>query len=109
MKRLALLISALSAGCTATGAEPKSAYSSEMEAYIVCNLQASKAVSSQPGDPMSLAVAARGLCGNEELALNRAIDAAYRPDLALKIRDRLKMRTIEQNTTSIVTYRARAR
>src|SRR5947209_3511636 len=43
-----------------------------LKEYSACNRNASRIVATQPGDPMSLAIAARNLCRSDEANLQKA-------------------------------------
>jgi len=45
----------------------------QLRDYLACNKNMSRVVAAQPGDPMSLAVAARNLCSSNEATLRKAI------------------------------------
>jgi hypothetical protein len=55
-------------------------YKPLIRSYAACNRSASKIVSTQPGDPASLAIAARSICRSEEAKLREAVHAAYTDD-----------------------------
>lgn len=100
------MVCLLLAGCVT--AEDKTAQTSpQVDAYLRCNRDASQAVSTQAGDPISLAVAARSLCPKEELALQQSVFAAYNVATANRIYEMYRQRVIEDNTGLIVTFRAR--
>jgi hypothetical protein len=93
-------------GCSGS-VDKGSAYKAQLDGYMACNLSASKVVSTQAGDPMALAIAARGLCGKEELALMQAVQGSHSPTAANRIIEMFRTRMVEENVTSIVTLRAR--
>jgi hypothetical protein len=76
--------------------------------YFVCNRSASKIVSTQPGDPVSLAVAARSICRSEEANLREAVRAAYAddPKFGMDSMERFRAKALENNTGDIVAARA---
>jgi hypothetical protein len=83
MKRYAVLVLIGLAGCTTGSNEPKSvAYKAEMNSYVRCNMVSARDIAKQPGDPLSLAVAAQGMCSSEEAAVTRAIRPTFSDPLA---------------------------
>lgn len=78
--------------------------------YYVCNRSASKIVSTQPGDPISLAVAARNICRSEEANLRKTAYAAYAddPQFVMTTMEKFRARVLENNTGDIVASRAAA-
>jgi hypothetical protein len=82
----------------------------QLREYKICNKKASQVVASQPGDPISLAMAARNLCRSQEQDLRRAIYAAYadNPNFGIEALETVRKSAIEDNTGEIVAYRAKA-
>jgi hypothetical protein len=78
--------------------------------YSACNRNASRIVAVQPGDPISLAVAARNLCRSDEVKLRNAIYAAYsdNPSFGMEAMEKIRKSILENNTGEIVAYRAKA-
>lgn len=75
--------------------------------YVECNLHASKGIASQQGDPLSLAVAARGLCSSTEADLDKALHNAY-PSLSTyhAAIENARKTILEHNAAAIVAARA---
>ena len=65
-------------------------------AYVVCNLKNSRRIASQEGDPMSLAMAARGMCQSEELNLERDLVRSSGSMRGMKILDRFRKKALVQ-------------
>jgi hypothetical protein len=89
----------------------------ELEAYFMCNRAAAAIVSSQRGDPASLAVAARAFCKTEDHNLKSALVAAgqklYGPStnhlaVAMRTLRAARKQAIENNLADIVAFRATA-
>ena len=78
--------------------------------YKACNRNASRLVAMQPGDPISLAVAARSLCKTEEANLRKAIYSAYTntPSFGIDTMEKVRKVILENNTGEIVASRAKA-
>lgn len=100
------------AGC-ATGGTPhdgtKSSYDAQLDAYLDCNVAASRALSKQRDGASSLAVAARSQCAREELALSEAVYASsVSVHTAERMMDNFRKRVVEANIGWIVQYRARS-
>jgi hypothetical protein len=91
-------------------AQDKSAsYRSQIENYVDCNMSASRKIGKQLGDPVSLGLAARGMCLREDLALLDALRRQHRPDVAVQIMDGFRARILEANATDIVRTRMSSR
>jgi hypothetical protein len=72
--------------------------------YFACNRKASMVVASQPGDPTSLAIAARSICGSVEAKLRKAIYDAYAdddPGFGNRTMEKVRTRVLEDNTGDI--------
>jgi hypothetical protein len=79
----------------------------ELSAYYSCNAKIASVVWQQPGDPMSLAVAARGTCQSEEAALALAMRRGRSVRFAEEMIKEARRVVVERNAASIVKYRAR--
>jgi hypothetical protein len=77
--------------------------------YSDCNRAAAKGVAFQQGDPVSLAVAARGLCARFELELEKAVKNAYGdiidPSDVNRMIEDAREAMIERNAAEIAAYR----
>lgn len=93
------------AGCA--GARTGAADDTAIRAYIECNLLASRAVAAQAGDPISLAVAAMGLCSKEKIAVRQSLLSTHSALVAEAMMQRADRVQIEENTAEIVRTRAR--
>ena len=80
-------------------------YSRQMNAYLDCNIRASRYVARQQGDPVSLGLAARGMCGKEDAALTEAVIKVYQAPMALRVMRLYREKTLETNAGAIVTVR----
>lgn len=82
-------------------------YTPMLRNYFTCNNKASKIVSTQVGEPASLAVAARTLCLAAEVDLQNAVNAAYsdKPSFGLKNMEKFRKAAVENNIGSIVAFR----
>lgn len=80
----------------------------EGKAYYACNHRAARHVASQPGDPLSLGIAARGMCSADEAVLIEALRRSYEPGRALRMLERVRANVAEFNATTIVKARAAA-
>jgi hypothetical protein len=80
----------------------------QLRIYYGCNRNASKIVSTQAGDPTSLAIAARSVCRTEEANLQKAIYAAYTDDprFGMDALEKARLKALENNTGDIVAARA---
>ena len=76
--------------------------------YVVCNQKNSRRIASQEGDPIALAMAARGMCQSEEFNLERALVRSFGSTRGTKILDRFRKLSFESNVTLIVSDRADA-
>ncbi|MBX9840276.1 MAG: hypothetical protein K2Z80_00555 [Xanthobacteraceae bacterium] len=94
----------LSACQTASGQSDKPA---SLDAYISCNLAAARRVAGQPGDPISLAVAARGICLRQERQLSEELIATKGELRAHRVLQVYREGMLEANTAEIVKMRAR--
>jgi hypothetical protein len=83
----------------------------ELEKYRDCNNHAAKAIALRPGDPLSLATAARGACSHYELDLQSALVAVYVdiPGLGDHAMQRVRQTILEYDVAEIVGARAMAR
>jgi hypothetical protein len=104
--RIVTLALALMVGGCATRDSAESPVT--LREYILCNNAASRVVAPQQGDPISLAVAARGLCAKEEVALLNELKATKSEGAAYALLNGYKDAATESNTTEIVKARARA-
>jgi hypothetical protein len=102
-----MLVCGVLGACATSSQDRFQSYKAEMDAYMACNLAASKKVAPQSGDPVSLAIAARGMCAQEDVAYMYALMRQHRPQLAVQIMDRARERMIEFNASIIVSVRAR--
>lgn len=84
------------------------AFDAELGAYIECNKASSRRVAPLDGEPASLAIAARNMCGRQASALT---DAAIKSGSksSMLFTETLKRRIIEVNLTTIVEERLRMR
>lgn len=73
--------------------------------YLRCNQAAAQTVARLEGDPVSLAIAARGMCINAEIALKKAAIAAHGSQLASKMIDIARKIAADNNTAIIVKER----
>jgi hypothetical protein len=96
-------------GCEGMGLDTSASYRPEIENYVDCNMSASRKVGKQPGDPVSLGLAARGMCVREDLALLDALRRQHRPDVAIQKMDGYRARTLEANASDIVRTRMSSR
>jgi adenylate kinase len=82
----------------------------QLNKYSECNEHAAKAIAFQQGDPVSLALAARGLCARFELELEHAIKNAYGdivlPSDVSNVIEQARQNVLERNAAEIVAYRA---
>jgi hypothetical protein len=88
---------------TAQGIDP---FKPELETYIRCQRTQAARISSQPGDPMSLAKAATSMCPGEE---NKLIDAIRRVKSAQATYNFvmfIRSQQVEPNAAAIVRKRA---
>jgi hypothetical protein len=74
--------------------------------YADCNIYASHKVASQPGDPLSLAVAAAAMCTSEKARYGQIVDAQEGPGRALAAMNALENSSIKANAATIVRARA---
>ena len=58
--------------------------------YVDCNLKNSRRIANQEGDPIALAMAARGMCQSEEFNLERALVRSFGSMRGMKILDRFR-------------------
>jgi hypothetical protein len=106
MRRLAVLISVLVAANAASGAPNSNVYKAQLKAYIDCNLRSARSIAKQPGDPVSLAFAAQGMCVREEAALREAIRPTFNdPANADATMSSLAGKTLRANAATIVRVR----
>ena len=82
----------------------------ELEKYRDCNNRAAIGIALQPGDPLSLATAARGMCSHYELELQSALVAAYAdiPGVGEHALQHVRQTILEYNVAEIVAARAMA-
>jgi hypothetical protein len=84
-------------------------YAPQLDAYINCNRAAVRRVAMQPGDPVSLAYSARGMCVREDLALAVAVqDWAISSNVEEYTMRLTREKMLENNAASIVAIRTRA-
>jgi hypothetical protein len=84
-------------------------YQPQARKYLDCNAAAAKGIALQQGDPVSLALAARGLCGRAEVELQKAIIDAYsdfNPGLGNHAIEIARQTALERNAAEIVAVRA---
>jgi hypothetical protein len=82
-----------------------------MREYVACNRKAARAVSTQTGDLVSLAVGARGICQSEEAKLRSVVTAAYadEPNGVVSVNsfmESARKKTLDDNAGVIVASRA---
>jgi hypothetical protein len=79
-----------------------------LEKYIECNVTAARGIALQPGDPMSLALAARGLCGQVEGPLRKALIDAFAdiPGASSHEIEGIRQKILERSAAEIVAVRA---
>ena len=80
-------------------------YSRQMDAYLDCNVRASRYVARQQGDPVSLGLAARGMCIKEDAALTEAVAKVYQGPMVLRVIRLYREKTLETNAGAIVKVR----
>ena len=91
----------------------------QLEAYFMCNRAAAAIVSTQRGDPATLAVAARAFCKTEDHNLASSLIAAQsdqkiygqpanRQAIATKALQTARKQALENNLADIVAFRATA-
>lgn len=95
------------AGYLADAQKRLESYTPLLRKYFACNKKASKIVSTQVGEPASLAVAARTLCVAAEVDLQNAVNAAYadKPSFGLENMEKFRRSAVEDNIGSIVASR----
>lgn len=82
-------------------------YRPQLRKYLACNTASAKGIAFQQGDPVSLALAARGLCGKVEAELQKAIvDAFSDPGLGNHTMETARQTALEHNAAEIVAARA---
>ena len=82
-------------------------YSRQMDAYLDCNIRAAQYVARQQGDPVSLGLAARGMCGKEDATLTEAVIKVYQGPMALRVMRLYREKTLETNAGAIVMARGK--
>jgi hypothetical protein len=82
----------------------------QLEKYRECNNHAANGIALRPGDPLSLATAARAMCSHYEVELQSALVAAYAdiPGVGEHALQRVRQTTLEYNVAEIVAARAMA-
>ena len=91
----------------------------QLETYFMCNRAAAAIVSTQRGDPASLAIAARTFCKTEDHNLESALIAAHadqkiyersakREAIAMTALRAARKQALENNLADIVAFRATA-
>ena len=91
----------------------------QLEAYFLCNRAAAAIVSTQRGDPATLAIAARTFCKTEDHNLEGSLIAAHadqkifgrsanRQAIAMKGLQAARKQALENNLADIVAFRATA-
>lgn len=82
----------------------------QMREYFACNRNASQTVAAQPGDPASLAVAARNICRESEASLQKTIYAVYSddPKFGVDALENIRKKALENNTGDIVAFRIKS-
>jgi hypothetical protein len=109
-----VLAALFTSGCVTSTLEPSvtttsqttAGFGRELDDYIRCNANASRMIAAQPGDPISLAISARGICLRAETTLSEAIFAVHRPELARKLIEQTRESAVEVNASTIVKTRA---
>jgi hypothetical protein len=82
-------------------------YRPQLRKYLDCNTASARGIALQQGDPGSLALAARGLCGKVEVELQKAIvDAFSDPGLGNHTMETARQTALEHNAAEIVAARA---
>src|SRR5262249_22205170 len=83
-------------------------WQSQLEKYRDCNIAAARGIATQSGDPMSLALAARGMCGQVEGPLRKALIDAYAdvPGISSHAIENVRQRRLDRNAAEIVAGRA---
>lgn len=82
-------------------------YNAELLAYMRCNKAASAYVADQKSDPVSLAIAARGLCNREEIKLRSAVFSGRETETAERVMLTFRTSAVEDNTAEVVKARLR--
>jgi hypothetical protein len=79
-----------------------------MAKYAECNTKAARGIASHPGDPLSLATAARGICLSVEAELWKNLRNAHAdyPEVANRAIERARQTILEHNAAEIVSVRA---
>ena len=82
----------------------------QLEKYRDCNSHAANGIALHPGDPLSLATAARGMCAHYELELQTALVATYAdfPGVGEDALQHARQTILEHNTAEIVAARSMA-
>lgn len=107
MKLFVLLAGAglMLAGCVSS-AENSAARDAAIKDYVACNFAASMRVAGQPGDPVSLGLAAASMCSASKLRYGETANAKFGPSFALDAMDSLERTAVKDNAATIVKYRA---
>jgi hypothetical protein len=82
----------------------------ELEKYRECDNHAANGIASQPGEPLSLATAARGMCWHYELELQSALVAVYAdsPSVGEHALQHVRQTILGYNVAEIVAARSMA-
>ena len=107
MNVLYLITALLLYGCASPQADLMEGHRQEFENYVRCNVISAKSIANKEGDPVSMAFAARAMCGQEDVALHEAIARNHSLDMTLRLMGSTRARTIERNAAVIVTVRGR--
>lgn len=112
MKKCLIAITIMTTGCTAIA--PQGGYSSSGEpafkpqaiAYIDCNYANSVKIAKQNGDPLSLAVAASGMCSREASNLAQALAQQHGAATASQMMSNFEIKQVKANAAMIVNHRS---
>lgn len=94
-------------GCSTTH-QPSSGpspFEPQMKEYINCNLSNSSKIARQSGDPVSLGVAAHGMCGRSAADLSEAMAAHRGPAFATDMMSSFERKQIQSNAALIARIR----
>jgi hypothetical protein len=80
----------------------------QLEKYRDCNSHVANGIASHPGDPLSLAAAARGMCSHYEAELQSALVATYAdiPGVGEDALQRVRQTILEHDTAEIIAARS---
>lgn len=103
---LAPFLSACAGNIAELAQAQMAAYDIELRAYSVCNAKAAGQFAHQPGDPLTLAIAAKGSCGPEAGVLVKAMIQTVGVESANRRMRGYERTTIEGNAALIAKLRA---